>query len=73
MRVSSGHASSAEIDAAADAVLRLLAGTVGETDDGEPGDALREVRLDLDPSRLQPDEREGDGSPEHTSTLRAHV
>ena len=52
--------------AAANAVLRLLAGAVGETDDRERRDALRQVRLDLDSPRLEPDEGEGDGPPEHT-------
>src|SRR5215210_689414 len=39
-------------DPAADAVLGLGAGPVGETDDGEPGDAAVDVRLHLDPARF---------------------
>ena len=38
-------------DAAAHALLRLLAGAVGEPDDREPGHAALEVRLDLDAPR----------------------
>ena len=61
-------------DPAADAVLRLGAGAVGEPDDREAGEAAVDVRLDLDPPRLQPDERVGDGAREHTSRLRrAHA
>jgi hypothetical protein len=52
-------------------VLRLGAGAVGEPDDGEGGNAELEVSLDLDATRLEPDEGVGDGAREHTSTLRA--
>ncbi len=44
-------------DAAVHAVLRLLAGTVGEPDDRERGQVGRdEVRLDLDAARLEADD-----------------
>ena len=56
-------------DAAADTVLRLLAGAVGEADDRECGCAALEVRLDLDPARIQADERVGDRASEHVATI----
>ena len=56
-------------DAAADAVLRLLAGAVGEPDDRESRDAQLEVRLDLDLPRLEPDESVGDRACEHRATV----
>ena len=52
-------------DAAADAVLRLLARAVGEPDDREPGDARLQVRLDLDLPRLEADERVRERASEH--------
>ena len=60
-------------DAAADTMLRLRAGTVGEADDGEGRHAALQVRLDLDTSRLEPDKSVGDGAREHASTLGAGV
>ena len=54
-------------DAAANAVLRLRAGAVGETDDREAGEATVDVRLDLDTPRLEADESVGDGAREHTT------
>ena len=57
-------------DAAADAVLRLLAGAVREPDDGEPGHAAVDVRLDLDLPRLEADERVGDRACEHPTQGR---
>ena len=57
-------------DAAADALPGLLAGAVGEPDDREGGDAVLDVRLDLDPARIETDERVGDRACEHASTLR---
>jgi hypothetical protein len=54
-------------DAASHAVLRLLAGTVGEPDDGEPRHARLKVRLDLHASRLEADERVGDCPGEHST------
>ena len=56
-------------DADADALLRLLAGAVGEADDREAGDAELEVRLDLDAARLEADERVRDRPREHGSTV----
>ena len=58
-------------DAAANALLRLLAGAVGQPDDGEGRHPLLQVRLDFDPPRLQPDERVGQHLREHTFRLRA--
>ena len=52
-------------DTAANSVLRLRARTVCETDDRKAGNAAVDVRLDLDPTRLQADERVGDGAREH--------
>ena len=55
-------------DAAVDAVLRLLAGAVGEPDDRERGQIGRdEVRLDLHPAWLEADDGGGEGAREHTS------
>ena len=54
-------------DAAADAVLRLGAGPVGEPDDREAGQAAVDVRLHLDAPRLEADEGVGDGAREHSS------
>ena len=53
------------LDSAANALLRLLAGAVGETDDRERRGAALEMRLDLDPPRLEPDESVGDRACEH--------
>ena len=59
------------VDAAPDAVLRLLAGAVGEPDDRERRERARaQVRLDLDAPRLEADERERDRAAEHPSTVR---
>ena len=33
------------------------------------GSAALQVRLDLDPARIEPDERMGDGAGEHVATL----
>ena len=41
-------------NAAADAVLRLLAGAIGEPDDRERWHAVLQVRLHLDPTRSRP-------------------
>ena len=63
-------------DATADAVLRLLAGTVGEPDDRKAGDARLEVRLDLDATRLEPDESLSHCAREHCARMpgrRSHV
>jgi len=56
-------------DPAADAVLRLLAGSVGEADDREGGRAALQVRLDLDAARVEADESVGDRAGEHVVTL----
>jgi hypothetical protein len=58
-------------DAAAHAFARLLAGPVGEADDREAGNAVADVRLDVDAPRLETDERMGDRACKHTSRLRA--
>ena len=52
-----GQAQCCRRDAAVNAVLRLLARAVGEPDDREPGLPAVEMRLDLDATRLEPDER----------------
>ena len=58
-------------NAAVHPVLGLLAGPVGEPDDRERGQLGRdEVRLDLHPARLEADHGGGEGSREHTSTVR---
>ena len=60
------------VDPAPNAMLRLLARTVGEPDDRERREIARaEVCLDLDTPRLEADERERDGAAEHASTVRA--
>ena len=57
-------------DPAADALPRLRARAVGQADDHERRDAVLDVGLDLDPPRLEADERMGDCACEHASTLR---
>ena len=54
---------------AADAFLRLLAGAVGQPDDRERRPRQLQVRLDLDPARLETDERMRDRASEHVATL----
>jgi len=56
-------------DAAADAVLRLLAGAVGKADDRERRHAVRQVRFDLDAARVEPEERVGGRACEHVATV----
>ena len=56
-------------DSAAHALLRLLAGAVGEPDDRERGHSALEVRLDLDPTCVEPDERMRDGPRQHVPRL----
>ena len=58
-------------DPRADPLARLLAGAVGEADDREAGDAVANVGLDVDPARLEADERMRDRACKHTSTLGA--
>ena len=57
-------------DSASHAMLRFLARAVGEPDDGEPGQAVLEMRLDLDSASLETDERVRDGAREHTLHAR---
>src|SRR5712691_5714044 len=52
-------------DATAHAVLRLLAGAVGEADDREARHTSLQVRLDFDAARLEADESVRDGAREH--------
>ena len=56
-------------DPAADAVLRLLTGTVGEPDDREARNARLEVCFHLDLARLETDECVGDRAREHGPTV----
>ena len=56
-------------DAAAHALLGLLAGAIGQPDDRKGGNSLLQVRLDLHPPRLQPDERVGQHLREHVIRL----
>ena len=56
-------------DSAADALLRLLAGAVGEPDDRERGHRALEVRFDLDATCVEPDERMRDGPRQHVPRL----
>ena len=57
-------------DPAANALARLLAGAVGEPDDREAGNAVANVRLDVDPSRLEADERMRDRACKHDIDAR---
>ena len=63
----SGHSSCAEPIPLRTRCFASGAGAVGEADDREAGDAGVDVRLDLDPARLEPDERVGDGAREHAT------
>ena len=55
-------------DPALHPVLRLLTGAIGEPDDRERGQVGREeVRLDVDPARLEPDDGGGESAREHAS------
>ena len=58
-------------DAAADTVLRFLAGAIGEADDRERGRAALHVSLDLDAARLEAYERMRDRAGEHVATVGA--
>ena len=58
-------------DTAADALLGLLAGAVGQPDDGEGGHAPLQMRLDFHPPWLQPDERVGQHLREHRLRLES--
>jgi len=50
-------------------MLRFLAGAVREPDDREPGYAGLQVSLDLDPARLETDERLRERASEHPATM----
>jgi hypothetical protein len=54
-------------------VLRLLARTVREPDDRKPGHTVLEVRLDLDATGLESDERMRDGAREHPLDARQEM
>ena len=69
MRRLVGHSSSADEIPRPDALLRLLARAIGQPDDREGRHTLLEMRLDLDPARVDADECVGDGACEHTFTL----
>ena len=56
-------------DPAAHPFLCLLARAVGEADDRERRPGELQVRLDLDPARIETDERMGDRAGEHVATL----
>src|SRR5262249_18168584 len=56
-------------DSAADAMLRFLTRAVDEAHDREARDPRLEVRLDLDPARLEPDESVSERTRQHTVTL----
>jgi hypothetical protein len=58
-------------DPRANPLTRLLAGAIGEADDGEARDPVPNVRLHVDPARLEADERMRDRACKHTPTLRA--
>ena len=69
-----GQVEERRVDAAPHPMLRLLAGTVGEPDDGERRQVGRaQVGFDLDAARLEADERERDRAAQHTSTLRTNL
>ena len=69
IRRATGHSSSAESMPLRSTLLGLLAGAVGEPDDRQPGQAALDVGLDLDPPRLEPDERVRDRARQHLPTL----
>ena len=56
-------------DAAANTLLRLLAGAVGEPDDRERGQRTLEMRLDLDATCFETDESMRDCAREHAARL----
>jgi len=57
-------------DPAPDSVFGLLAGSIGEPDDREPGDAWLQVRLDFHLPRLETYESMSDRACEHTADGR---
>ena len=56
-------------DPASDTMLRLLASTVGEPDDGKARDAVLEMGLDLDLACIEADQGMGNRAREHRPTL----
>ena len=69
-----GHASIALTIPLLDAMLRLLAGAVGEPDDRERRQVgADEVRLDLDAARLEADDGGGEGACEHAFDARRNT
>src|SRR5581483_8866231 len=60
-------------DPASDPLTRFLAGAIGEADDREAGNAVANVRLDVDASRLEADERMRDRACKHGSRLGLHL
>ena len=60
-------------DPGADTLAGLLAGAVGKADDREAGDAVANVSLDVDPPRLEADERMRDRACEHAASLGAQT
>ena len=56
-------------DSAADTLLRLLAGAVGEPDDRERGHGALEVGFHLDATGFEPDERMRDRPRQHVPRL----
>jgi hypothetical protein len=57
-------------DPAAHPLARLVQRPVGKPDDRKRRHPVLDVRLHLDPARLETDERMGDRACEHTPTLR---
>ena len=60
-------------DPRADALLRLLAGAVGQPDDRERRHPELEVRLDLDAASVEPDQRVRDRPCEHASNVDSNL
>ena len=61
-------------DPAADSLLRLLTGAIGEPDDRQRGHlAALDVRLDLHPPGLETDKGKGDRAREHAPRLRGQL
>ena len=58
-------------DAAADTLARFLACLVGQPDDREAGQAVADMRLDVDATRLETDQSMRERACEHSSKLRA--
>ena len=58
-------------DPTSDPLTRFLAGAVGKADDSEAGETVADVRLHVDPARLEADERMRDRACKHAPRLRA--